>query len=576
LGARCDGQIPAAWRCTAPPARQGGRMKVLHLLTREADAPRGRIAAMTAISGMANALLLALINSAAETAAKAGGDVQTRLLFLYLIAFAIFMLTLRYALTRAVAAVEQALRKIKLRVVDKVLRVDLRFIEEGGGISTYAPLTQDASLISQGVVMLVLAAQSVLLLGASGVYLAYLSPPSLIATLVIFGLGVPIYLNHYQLTAAELEQAAAKDALFFERFTGILAGFKELKLNRRESDDLFADISAVASAANDFKVSSNGRIVSDMILANCTFYLVLLAAVFVIPTLMPEESDTIHKVASTILFVIGPLGMLVNAIPIIAKTDTAVTSLYGLEVRLDAAVSDAADAHPAQPLTGFATIELEGLRFQYADHQGRTLFPAGPFDLTLRRGETVFVVGGNGSGKSTLLKLLTGLYRPEQGRILLDGGPLIAADYPQYRTLFTSVFADFHLFERLYGIPDLDPAEVNAWLKEMHLERKTRYANQGFTNLDLSTGQKKRLAFIAAVLKKRPICVFDELAADQDPEFRRHFYEQVLPGLKANGRTLVVVSHDDQYFHTADRVLLVKDGRVAQIDWSTAGGKLEL
>jgi len=549
-------------------------MKVLHFLARETETSRGTVMVMTALSGVANGLLLALINSGAEEAA--GGEVQARMFALYLITFAIYVVALRYALTRAVAAVEQALQKVKLRIIDKVRRVDLRFIEEGGGISTYAPLTQDASLISQGVVMLVYAGQSVLLLGFSGLYLAYLSTPSLIVALLVFGIGIPIYLIHYQETARELEQAADKDGMFFERFTGILSGFKELKLNRRESDDVFAHVREAARAATDLKLSSNGRMVSDMILASTTIYMVLMSAVFVIPALLPEESDTIHKVASTILFVIGPLGMLVSAIPIIAKTDTAVSSLYRLEARLDAAASDAEDNTPVQVLNEFASIELQDLRFHYADHEGRMLFPAGPFDLTLRRGETVFVVGGNGSGKSTLLKLLTGLYRPEQGCILLDGVLLTPADYPHYRTLFTSVFADFHLFERLYGIPDLDPAEVNAWLKEMQLERKTRYDNQGFTNLDLSTGQKKRLAFIAAVLKKRPICVFDELAADQDPEFRRHFYEQVLPGLKANGRTLVVVSHDDQYFNAADRVLRVKDGQVAEIDWSLAGGHLEL
>jgi putative ATP-binding cassette transporter len=175
----------------------------------------------------------------------------------------------------------------------------------------------------------------------------------------------------------------------------------------------------------------------------------------------------------------------------------------------------------------------------------------------------VFIVGGNGAGKSTLLKLLTGLYHPEQGALLLDGRVLAAEDYPAYRSLFTSVFTDFHLFDRLYGLDDLDPATVNHWLRVLEMDHKTRYADGGFTNLDLSTGQKKRLAFIAAVLKNRPICVFDELAADQDPAFRQRFYEEILPGLKAQGRTLVCVSHDDRYFHVADRVLTMRDGRLA-------------
>jgi putative ATP-binding cassette transporter len=248
--------------------------------------------------------------------------------------------------------------------------------------------------------------------------------------------------------------------------------------------------------------------------------------------------------------------------PMIAKVEAAIADLYRLEDRLDTAAAHAEGPTAAAPRTGFTGIEARGLCFRYLDADGAVLFEVGPFDLTLSPGELLFIVGGNGSGKSTLLKLLTGLYRPDRGELRLDGRTLTNADYPGYRSLFTSVFTDFHLFERLYGIDDLDPERVNHWLRLLEMDRKTQYGESGFTNLDLSTGQKKRLAFIAAVLKDRPICVFDELAADQDPQFRRRFYEEILPSLRAEGRTLVCVSHDDRWFHVADRVLTMRDGRI--------------
>jgi putative ATP-binding cassette transporter len=222
-------------------------------------------------------------------------------------------------------------------------------------------------------------------------------------------------------------------------------------------------------------------------------------------------------------------------------------------------------------LTGFQQIELRGLVFHYTDRRGQPLFAVGPSDLRLKRGERLFIVGGNGSGKSTLLKLLTGLYRPEQGEIRLDGQLITDEERPRYRSLFTGVFTDFHLFERLYAVPDIDPDVVNAGISELGLAQETRYSVDGFTNLELTASQGRRLAFLASVLKNRPICVFDELAADQDPPFRRRFYEEILPKLSAEGRTLVVVTHDDQYFHTADRVLRVTDGRITELK-TPAGG----
>ena len=185
----------------------------------------------------------------------------------------------------------------------------------------------------------------------------------------------------------------------------------------------------------------------------------------------------------------------------------------------------------------------------------------------------MFVVGANGSGKTTLCKLLTGLYRPGRGRILLDGTPVADTDQARYRSLFTSVFDDFQLFERIYGVADLEPDLVNQRLDELELAHKTRYTEAGYSNIDLSTGQRKRLAYLESVLKDRPVCVFDELASDQAPGSRRRLYEQILPELSASGRTLLVVSHDDQYFHTADRVLEMRDGQVTELIPDCAGAR---
>jgi putative ATP-binding cassette transporter len=252
-----------------------------------------------------------------------------------------------------------------------------------------------------------------------------------------------------------------------------------------------------------------------------------------------------------------------RAFPMLTKADAALDDLTRVEAQL-AAARRSEEARAMLPSPAMRRIELRGGVYAYAGPDGRPAFTVGPCDLTLDAGEVVFIVGGNGSGKSTLVRLLTWLYEPKAGVILWDGQIVDRSNVADYRNLFATVFSDFHLFDRLYGSPGVDPAEADRLLRMMGIATKTQFRDGGFTSLDLSTGQRKRLAFVAALLEDKPVYVLDELAADQDGDFRRRFYEELLPALKARGKTLVVVSHDERYFHVADRVLVMEDGRFVE------------
>lgn len=537
-------------------------MKVLRLITQEVEAPQAIIFVMACVSGIANGLLIALINSGSAHAAE--GRLEVSLIAAYILAILIFVLALHFSMTRSADAGERALLRLKLRIMNKLRFSELRYIEEQGGMSAYTPLTDGANLISQGLGMLVSAAQSALILIFAALYLGFLSPQTLIAIIIILAVLMPLVIGRRETIRDNLASASDQDARFFEGFTGILRGFKELKLNRPENDDLFAHIRKNADNSHELKVAVNAYQARNTILFYGIYFLVLMAAVFVVPTIYAESSETIHKVTATVLFMMTPIWPIATAIPVLARVENVVTRLYELEATIDRARDKTENDTPAEPVTSFNTIELAEVEFQYKDAEGQPLFSAGPFNLNISQGELVFIVGGNGSGKSTLLKLMTGLYRPQHGKILLDGLPVGASGYARYRTLFTSVFTDFHLFRKVQGVPGLTASQVDEWIDELKLSGKTHYTEQGFTNLELSTGQKKRLAIIAAILKQRPVCILDEPAADQDPPFRRYFYQELLPKLRDEGRTIVVVSHDDQYFHLADRVIHVRDGQLVE------------
>jgi putative pyoverdin transport system ATP-binding/permease protein len=544
-------------------------MSLLGFVVQESGADRVKILSAAALSGLANGVFIAVINAGAAHAAN--DEFKAELIAAALLSIALFAALQYVALGQAVAAAEAALLRVRLRIIGKVPRCRLRFIEAHGDLSEFLPLSEDAGLISQGALTLAAAAQGLLVVAFAALYLAWLSPGTFLLALLIYAALIPLVLRRRQQARGELGSAAAADARFFERFAGLLAGFKELKLNRPENDALFTEIRRGTNAAFRLKLDASTGLARSIAYGYAVPVLVVFAGVFVIPSLTPEASETVHKVTATILFMNAPLGALVNAAPLLARIDAALARIEALEQEVDQA-ADPADGPPG-PATvaerdaapGFERIELRAVHFRYLDQDGQPLFAVGPVDLDLRAGELLFIVGGNGAGKSTLLKLLTGLYPPDQGELVLDGRRVGTRDLGRYRALFATVFTDFHLFRRLYGMPSLDPAVVNHWLAELDIADKTHYTDRGFDRLDLSTGQKKRLAIAAAMLKNRPICVFDEPAADQDPAFRRRLYEELLPRFRAGGRTLVVVSHDDRYFHVADRVLTMRDGGLAPL-----------
>lgn len=215
------------------------------------------------------------------------------------------------------------------------------------------------------------------------------------------------------------------------------------------------------------------------------------------------------------------------------------------------------EAHPPEPPV-FKVIRFDQIRFRYEANNGSP-FTLGPLDLAINAGETIFITGGNGSGKSTLLKVITGLYAADSGQVSIDGRGINITDH---RRLFSVVFTDFHLFDRFYGLGDIGPERLNPLLERMHLETKVGFDGKRLDLSALSTGQGKRMALIAALLEDRPILVFDEWAADQDPYFKRYFYRELLVEFKNRGKTVIAVTHDDRFFDAADQIFRLDYGRL--------------
>jgi putative ATP-binding cassette transporter len=270
------------------------------------------------------------------------------------------------------------------------------------------------------------------------------------------------------------------------------------------------------------------------------------------------------RLTAATLFIIGPLEVVIGAIPVFTQVSVSMKNIYDLERRVDTHINNHLDqSHSTtNPFCNFKSIDLHETCFSYCDQNGQSSFTLGPINLSIQRGEILFLVGGNGCGKSTSLKIINGLYPINSGVIKIDNTSINPQNIQEYRELFSSVFSDFHLFDRLYGLEQVEESRVTELILKMELTGKTEYCNGKFSNLHLSTGQRKRLAMIVALLEDTPIYIFDEWTADQDPHFREHFYKSMLPEFKQQGKTVIVVSHDDRYWPLADRIVTLEYGTI--------------
>jgi len=539
-------------------------MNLLNFVKQESSVSLKSLMVLTLLSGLAQGILLAIINAAATSASFP--DLNFRYLLMFAIAIAVFIIAKRVALERSFAITEEIIAKLRIRIVDKFRRSHLSVAERIGKANMESRLSQDTMTISQAAGEIINAVQSGVMIVVCVIYLAVLSKIAFFITLVMILGGISIYLRNQRQITTELQAATEKETEFFGSLTQVIEGFKEMKVNQAKSDDLFENnFTRICRDAEAVKVRTGLAYVRNFIFSQTFFYILIAVLVFLLPSLSNAYADVVVKATAVILFIIGPLTSLVGSIPIYARAEVAIGNIAALDAYLDTPEASAERrVEPADiTFTDFKTLTVENVTFTYPNETGTADgFAVGPFNLELQAGEVVFIVGGNGSGKSTFLKLLTGLYAPHGGSLKIDGLSLKPAHYAAFRSLYSIIFTDFHLFDRLYGITHVDEKLVAQQLQRLELADKTSFEDGRFTNLNLSTGQRKRLALLIASLEDRPILALDEFAADQDPEFRKFFYETLVPELKAAGKTIVAVTHDDRYFHCADRVIKMEYGQV--------------
>ena len=536
-------------------------MSFFQLVRREMQGSLDRLVVMSGLGGTSNAAILAAINAGAQAAGN--GEVSITSAALFIVALLLFIKTQHYILIAATVEIEAIIHKLRVRLMDHVRHSELLPLDEIGRAEIVAAITKETQTLTQATNMVAFAGQGVVLVFFVAIYIAYLSVLAFVLSALILCVAGVIFHAKNRRLSEETREANKWDNRLFDRLMDLLDGFKEVRLNKSRSDHLFDDVAEVSRTAANIKIRTQSESYKQLVFSQSSMYLLLAAIVFVVPTFSVTKGGSILQVTTALMFVVGVCMGIVQTVPILMAANLAADNIERLEARLRGIAAAAEDGAAEQPKR-FETIEVRNVSFSYIDKSSEAIFRVGPIDFTLHSGDLVFITGGNGSGKSTFLKLLAGLYEPDSGEILLDGVPVDASNRDTYRALIAAIFVDYHLFQRLYGIADPGPLEVTRLLTQFRLSDKTRLKNGEFGTLDLSGGQRKRIALIVSLLEKRSILLLDEWTADQDPDFRRKFYDELLPELQRAGKTVVVISHDDRHLeelHLPARKLRMADGR---------------
>lgn len=535
------------------------------------------VAFMSILSGLANTMVLFIITKSFYSTIP-----MRYLLYYFFLAFGLYAIGSKFAQTRMILFTNSIMFDIRSFLLNRIIRTryqDFGKLKDGRILTT---LNNDTAVIANSANLLIGFITNLVTIISAFLYLAFIS---LFSTMIIVAVILMLAAYYYYISRKArlfIEESRSISNAYVSLLNNLIQGFRELSLHYLKKAGFKKDFVDLNSSFRNTNVIASVKFLNATIVGNSFIIIALGALSIVVPKVFTSiDIMTVISFVMVVLYIIGPVNILLGALQQMTTITVSWDRISGFICDLEGnrkkrlsfweligvvsnnGEQDIRDAPGGLPaIQRVEKLEILDLNFTYPSDPAREEkpFKLGPATITVGAGEILFIVGGNGSGKSTLLHLLTGLYVPDSGKIRINGREIPIQELGEY---FSVIFSGAHLFKKIYGIPLETKIQLAAeLLRKFDLHEKVSIEKTAFSTIDLSGGQKKRLALLKCFLEDRPIFVFDEFAADQDPEFRAFFYTEILADLKMAGKIVIAITHDDHYFHLADRVVRLDYGEL--------------
>ncbi|MEY3081654.1 MAG: hypothetical protein RJA94_1639 [Pseudomonadota bacterium] len=476
-----------------------------------------------------------------------------------------FVLVIGSAFTYAVlvqAVTTRVVNNVRLKLIGGLLKAQPSFVDRREHGALYHILTTDVSAVAGFTSTLLNLLPAFIFLCIAIPQVFYYSMVSGFFVILVMIGGVLAY-HLQQRTMAKLnDDARALEVAYFERVSEMLRGFRELRLHQPRQRSFSSDILQVLEKLRGLLIKVTRIFETSESAVQGLKFLLFAAIVFLVPYLVRTDNVITFQILTLVLFSLMPFEQIVTSYPAVIGTLVSYMRINDLATELN--VIERVVERPVDFAPPFKTISLRDVETRYNSRETSS-FALGPLDFELKSGEVVFLVGSNGSGKTTFMNVLCGLLDPTSGTIEVDGRPLAPEDMGAYRAQFSAIFTQFHVFRQLYGLEAVTPEQADEMIERVGLTGITQIRSEGISRIDLSAGQRRRLALAIALLEDRNVLVLDEFVADQDPEKRDYFFRTLVPWLKAQGKTVIVSTHDLAWLECCDRVITFENGKMSEL-----------
>ncbi|WP_432409135.1 cyclic peptide export ABC transporter [Wukongibacter sp. M2B1] len=518
------------------------------------------ITSLSVLSGLGNALIIFTINMAIGKSQGLEKIFETGLFLYFLISITIYVLGQKVVRRELITFTNNLIYSKRTQIIRNILKTSFENMESIEHEKVLSVLNNDTENISNFGNIIITSLTSLVTLICCFVYLGIMNIFGLLISLLVIVLAAGMHYFVGKSANTLWEETRVIQDVFFKIINDLIYGFKELSLNNLKKKEFLEDAEDRCLEYKQKRTKALVKFSNVIVIGELLFTFVIGFVVFVFPIVFKEMGTSIlRSYIFVFLYMTGPVNNILNNIPIILQMRISWKKLLDLNQRLMSVKNLSSIDEDSSLSKNNIKIYLKNVHYKYEEQNGER-FTVGPINCDFNAGEITFITGGNGSGKSTLAKLITGLYSPMVGEIKVNGNKVKSEHLSSY---YSAVFCDFYLFEKLYGIDHGSKSkELEKYLKILRIDDKVSIENGRFNTTKLSTGQKKRLALLMSYLEDRPVYLFDEWASDQDPEFRRFFYTNLLPDLRNNGKCIIAITHDDRYFHVADKVINMEMGKI--------------